>query len=98
MKKFDNNIVTINQIRETKSAASVKPIIKKDDEKKIVAETKPYDLEYHLKNKGEYIVDLFEAFAEAIQNLAPDIRACVSEKICSIQTKWQQYLQYRNPQ
>lgn len=73
VKKFDNNIVTINQIRKTKSATSVKPIIKKDDEKKVVAEVVPYDLEHHLKDKPENIVNLFETFAEAIQNLAPDI-------------------------
>lgn len=76
IKRYENNLISVNQIKKSKSAESIKPITSTNSKLDSVnKEIKVYTEEDHLANKPDKVVELYEAFKEAILNLADDVEA-----------------------
>ncbi|MDR6300815.1 DUF5655 domain-containing protein [Mesonia maritima] len=74
VKRYENNLISVNQIKKSKAAESIKPITSSNSKLESVAkEIKVYTEEDHLDNKSDKIIELYETFKEAILNLADDI-------------------------
>lgn len=73
VKRYENNIISINPIKKTKSAESIKPLTKQNSLiKSVTDEIKVYNEEDHLNRRSEEIVELYEQFKEALFTLKPD--------------------------
>ena len=74
IKQYENDTVTINQIKKSTSAESVKPLTQNNQSlKSITEEIKVYTEQDLLSNASDYIAELYEKYKSAILNLADDI-------------------------
>ena len=74
VKQFENNIISINSIKKSKGAESIKPLLENSEKLKEVKENiKVYTEEDHYSNGSEYIIELYEKFILSILNLADNI-------------------------
>ncbi|WP_221391362.1 DUF5655 domain-containing protein [Dyadobacter sp. NIV53] len=75
IKQFENDIITINQIKKSKSAPSIGQMQKGDSSEisKLAKEIKAYSEEDHLQGKSDATVELYETYKNAILNLGSDI-------------------------
>lgn len=74
VKQYEGGIIAINPIKKSASATSIQPLTEKDEAiRKITREIKVYSEEDHLANKSEEIMELYEAYKDAILNLADNI-------------------------
>ncbi len=74
IKRYENNLVSVNEIKKSKSSESIKPLASSNKELAAVTEQiKVYAEEDHLKDKSDDIRELYEVYKEAILNLADDI-------------------------
>lgn len=74
VKQYENGIVSINQIKKSNSAESIKTIIEKNKALQDIAkEIKVYTEEDNLKGKSDEVVELYQKFKAAILDLSPDI-------------------------
>jgi len=70
VKRFENNTVSYEQIQKAGAQESIKTISKSDQTIDNVAkEIKVYSEQEHLENVNEEIIELYEKFKSAIQNL-----------------------------
>ncbi|MGO2357356.1 MAG: DUF5655 domain-containing protein [Mesonia sp.] len=74
IKRYENNLISVNQIKKSKAAESIKPITSSNSKlESVTKEIKVYTEEDHLDNKSDEVIELYEEFKEAILNLADDI-------------------------
>ncbi len=74
VKRYENNLISINQIKKGKSAESIKPITSINNALEVVTkEIKVYTEAANTANKSDDVVELYETFRDAIINLADDI-------------------------
>ena len=74
VKRYENNLISINEVRKSKSAESIKPLAANNEKLKAVTEEiKVYSEEDHLQRKSDDIKELYENFKTAILNLSDDI-------------------------
>jgi len=74
VKQFENGIVSINQIKKSNAAESIKAITDKNkDLQDISKEIIVYTEENHLEGKPDETIELYEKFKAAILDLSPDI-------------------------
>ncbi|WP_370451172.1 DUF5655 domain-containing protein [Mesonia sp. K4-1] len=74
VKCYENNLISVNQIKKSKATESIKPITYSSSKlESVTKEIKVYTEEDHLSNKSDEVIELYEAFKEAILNLADDI-------------------------
>ncbi|WP_299577778.1 DUF5655 domain-containing protein [uncultured Sunxiuqinia sp.] len=74
VKQYEGEIIAINPIKKSSSATSIQPLTEKDEAiKNVTREIKVYSEEDHLANKSEEITELYEAYKDAILNLADNI-------------------------
>ncbi|WP_405576854.1 DUF5655 domain-containing protein [Winogradskyella sp. Asnod2-B02-A] len=74
VKRYENNLISVNQIKKSKSAESIKPITSSNrDLEAVTSEIKVYTEEDHTINKTDEIIELYEVYRDAIVNLADDI-------------------------
>ncbi len=74
VKRYENGLVSISEIKKSKSAESIKPITAANtDLQRVTREIKVYTEDEHLINKTDEIKELYETFRDAILNLADDI-------------------------
>lgn len=74
VKRYENNLISVNQIKKSKAAESIKPITSSNSKlESVTKEIKVYTEEDHLDNKSDEVIELYEEFKEAILNLADDI-------------------------
>lgn len=74
IKRYENDLISINPIKKTKSAESIKPLSQQNSViKSVTDEIKIYTEEDHLKGKSEEIIELYETYKIAIENLLDDI-------------------------
>lgn len=74
VKRYENNVISINAVKKSKSAESIKPITSTNSQlASVTKEIKVYTEEEHLVSKPDAIVELYETYKEAILNLADDI-------------------------
>jgi predicted transport protein len=74
VKQFENNILSINSIKKSSAAQSIKPLLENNDSFKEVKENiKVYTEEDHYKNGTDATIELYEKFKSSILNLADNI-------------------------
>lgn len=74
VKQFENNYISINSIKKSSSAQSIKPLLENSEKLKEVKENiKVYTEEDHFKNGSDFTIELYEKFKTAILNLADNI-------------------------
>ena len=81
VKRYENDLISINPIKKTKSAESIKPLTQQNSViKSVTDEIKVYTEEDHLNGYSEEIKELYETFKSAILNLT-DYIEIVSKKL-----------------
>lgn len=75
IRRFENDLVSINPIKKSKSAPSIKKVqqAKHSALAKVTKELVVYDEDFHLKNRPDDILELYESFKNAILILSPDL-------------------------
>lgn len=74
VKRYDNNIISINQIKKSHSAESIKPLTLQNQElKRVTDEIIVYTEDEHIAKADEEIADLYGKFRNAILNLSDGI-------------------------
>jgi predicted transport protein len=74
VKRYENNLISVNQIKKSKSAESIKPITSSNTQLEAVTkEIKVYTEEFHLDNYPDKVKELYETFRDSILTLADDI-------------------------
>lgn len=74
IKRFENDIISINPIKKTKSAESIKPVTQQNEKiKSVTSEIKVYTEEDHLNGFSDGMVELYETYKNAILNLFDDV-------------------------
>ena len=74
VKRYENNLVSVNQIKKSKSAESIKPFTSSNTQLEAVSkEIKVYTEEFHLDNYPDKVKELYETYKDAILALADDI-------------------------
>lgn len=74
VKQYEGGTIAINPIKKSSSATSIQPLTEKDESiRKVSREIKVYTENDHLTNKSDMVIELYEAFKEAIQNLSDNI-------------------------
>jgi predicted transport protein len=74
VKQYKNDLIVVLPIRKNNSAASIKPVMQKNQTlRKISEEIKVYTEDDHLNGADENIVELYEKFKSSVFNLADDI-------------------------
>jgi predicted transport protein len=74
VKQFENNIISVNAIKKTNAAASIKPLTQQNQAlKKVIDEIKVYTEEEHVAKATDEIAELYEKFKGAILSLADGI-------------------------
>ena len=74
IKRFENNLFSVNSIKKTRSAESIKPVMQQNEAlKKVIAEIKVYTEEDHIASTTEEIAELYKRFRDAILNLTDGI-------------------------
>lgn len=74
VKKYQGGLISINQIKKSRSAESIKPITASNS--KLEAVTKEiivYTEENHTRDKSDHIAELYETYRDSIVALADDI-------------------------
>lgn len=75
VKQFEGDIITVNPIKKSKSAPSIKQLQGAEDTKlkKVVSEIKVYTEEEHLQGKTDLAKELYERYKEAIIGLNSNV-------------------------
>ncbi len=74
IKRFENDIISINPIKKTRSAESIKPVMQQNDKiKSVTSEIKVYTEEDHLNGASDEIFELYESYKNAILNLFDEV-------------------------
>jgi predicted transport protein len=74
VKQFENNTISINSIKKSNGAPSIKPLLENSDNLKEVKENiKVYTEDDHYISGSEYIIELYEKFKASILNLGDNI-------------------------
>ena len=74
IKRFENDIISINPIKKTRSAESIKPVTQQSEKiKSVTAEIKVYTEEDHLNGASDEIKELYETYKNAILNLFDEV-------------------------
>ena len=74
IKRYENDLISITPIKKTRSAESIKPLTQKDGKiKSVTDEIKVYTEDDHLNTASDDIIELYESYKNAIQNLTDDI-------------------------
>ena len=74
IKQFENNTISINTIKKSSGAPSIKPLLENSDSLKEVKENiKVYTEEDHFSNGSDYIIELYDKFKSSILNLTDGI-------------------------
>lgn len=84
IKRYENDLISITPIKKTRAAESIKPLTQKDGKiKSVTDQIKVYTEEDHLNTASDDIIELYESYKNAIQNLADDIEIVPKKLIYS---------------
>lgn len=73
-KQLEDNLISINPIKKTKTAPSIKPVTQQSETyKRVTDEIKVYTEEEHIARASDEIAELYVKFRDAILNLANGI-------------------------
>lgn len=71
VKKYDEHIVSFNQIRASEKSESIKTVAKNKDMKRVSREIKQYSVANHIKPHWGKAKELYEEFAQRVLELDP---------------------------
>ena len=71
VKKYDEDLVSFNQVRASEKSESIKTIAKNKDIERVSREIKQYSLEDHIRPHWNRAKELFEAFSQRVLELDP---------------------------
>lgn len=71
VKKYDENLVSFNQVRASEKSENIKTIAKNKDIEQVSREIKQYSLEDHLKPQWTKTKELFDEFSQRVLELDP---------------------------
>lgn len=76
LKRYEGDIILVNPITKSKGAPSIKQVQTSPDSDitKVAKEIKVYTEEDHLQGKSDQVVELYESYKQAIENLVPDVQ------------------------
>ncbi len=74
IKQFEDNLISISQIKKSSSAESIKPLAQQNEAlSKVTKEIKVYTEQDHLENVNDAVQELYEKFKASILNLSDGI-------------------------
>ena len=74
IKQFEDNLISITQIKKSSSAESIKPLAQQNEAlSKVTKEIKVYTEQDHLENVNDAVQELYEKFKTSILNLSDGI-------------------------
>ncbi len=74
IKQFEDNLISISQIKKSSSAESIKPLAQQNEAlSKVTKEIKVYTEQDHLENVNDAVQELYEKFKTSILNLSDGI-------------------------
>lgn len=75
IKKFENNLISINPVKKSKSAPTISNVQKNKNSTlaKVTREIVVYDEAYYLKDHSDDVLELYDSFKSAILALSPDL-------------------------
>lgn len=74
VKQYENGVISINAIKKSSSAESIKPITKSNKaQEEVIDQIKVYTEQDHFINGSETTIELYEKFKSSILNLSDDI-------------------------
>lgn len=75
IKKFENNLISINPVKKSKSAPTISNVQKNKNSTlaNVTREIVVYDEAYHLKDHSDDVLELYDSFKNAILALSPDL-------------------------
>ncbi len=87
IKRYQNDIISVNPLQKAKSAPSIKQVQKIESEQiqKIAKEIQQYDEEHHLGDKSDDIRELYERFRDSILNLSPNFELNIKKVYIAFQ-------------
>lgn len=71
VKKYDENLISFNQIRVSEKSESIKTIAKNKDIERVSKEVKQYSIDDHIKPNWNKTKKLFEEFSQRVLELDP---------------------------
>ena len=81
VKRYENNLISVNQIKKSKSAESIKPITSANAQlESVIQEIKVYTEEDHISNKTDDVIELYEVYRDSILNLNDEIEIIPRKK------------------
>jgi len=81
IKTYKDNIVSIQQVKKSKTAGSIKPITQQNKKlNEIQKKIKVYTEEDHFKDRSEELIELYESYKNAIIYLKDDIET-IAKKV-----------------
>ncbi|EJO34026.1 PF08818 domain protein [Acinetobacter radioresistens WC-A-157] len=87
IKRYLNDIISVNPLQKAKSAPSIKQVqtIESERIQKIAKEIQQYDEEHHLSDKSDDIRELYERFRDSILNLSPNFELNIKKVYIAFQ-------------
>lgn len=73
VKRYDNDLISFNQIRASEKSESIKTIAKGKDIEKVSREIKQYSLDDHIRPHWDKTKELFEEFSQRVLELDPSL-------------------------
>jgi predicted transport protein len=81
VRQYEGGIIAINPIKKSSSATSIQPLTEADESiRKVSREIKVYTEDDHLTSKSDTVIELYESFKGAIQNLSDNIEIVPRKK------------------
>lgn len=71
VKKYDEDLISFNQVRASEKSESIKTIAKNKDIERVSREIRQYSIEDHIKPYWNRAKELFEAFSQRVLELDP---------------------------
>jgi len=71
VKKYDDNLVSFNQVRASEKSESIKTVTKNKDIERVSREIKQYSVEDHIKPNWSKAKELFDEFSQRVLDLDP---------------------------
>ena len=71
VKKYDEDLVSFNQVRASEKSESIKTVTKNKDIERVSREIKQYSVEYHIKPSWSKAKELFDEFSQRVLELDP---------------------------
>ncbi len=74
VKKYDENLVSFNQVRASEKSESIRTVTKNKDIERVSREIKQYSIEDHIRPNWTKAKELFDEFSQRVLEIDPQIK------------------------